>query len=125
MALVHYGTTPNTGTGSFSHDSGNGANRAIVVVSKTLNGSGVIDVTGVTYNGVALSELAAAKIQFNYTGARWIVIQFWYLANPASGSNTVASTQTSTPNSMEITASSWEGAKQSAPLGAGDRKSVV
>ena len=44
--------------------------------------------------------------------------EIWYLANPASGSNTVSVTVTGATDSIKLTAASFTGAAQSSPLDA-------
>jgi hypothetical protein len=49
--------------------------------------------------------------------------EIWYLANPASGSNTVSVTVTGATDSIKLTAASFTGAAQSSPLDASNATS--
>lgn len=65
------------------------------------------DVTGVTYNGVAMTSLG----NYSYSGVEG---NLWYLINPATGANTVSIAHTSTSNFVIGVAASYTGVKQSA-----------
>lgn len=67
---------------TFSYTCGSGSNRLLVVAIAGDVVAGADDITGVTYNGVAMSLACktAGGNRFNY---------FYYLVNPASGANNV------------------------------------
>lgn len=70
---------------SASYTSGAGSDRLLIVVFDGDVATGADDITGVTYAGVAMT-LAAKKVgQINQNRN----LYFYYLLNPASGSNTV------------------------------------
>lgn len=75
---TNIGASPRTWTHTCT-----GNNRLLTVIS--IGSVGVDDVSGVTYNGVAMTS--AVKIQLP-GGSRWVTL--WYLLNPASGANTVS-----------------------------------
>lgn len=68
---------------SWSHTT-SGSNRALWVVAYDRIAA-TTSITGVTYNGVAMTSVLAGGIQV--PGDR--VVTLWYLANPALGANTV------------------------------------
>lgn len=63
-------------------------------------------ISGVTYNGVAMTKITTAQ----YAARRYSTL--WYLINPASGSNNVVITSSET-NVIQGLAASYTGAKQS------------
>lgn len=64
-----------------------GSNLVLVVLVK-LNGGGTVrTVTGITYNGVSLTHNAASDKSF---AADSLSSEIWYLANPATGANTIS-----------------------------------
>jgi len=76
-------TGPGTQTLTFNHTTSATANRALLVgVSMNITNSSTTAVTGVTYNGTALTLKGA----HNDTGNTRRV-ELWYLLNPASGTN--------------------------------------
>ena len=81
-----------------------GANRLLVVALSTSNGN-IDDMTGVTYNGVSLTQ--AIKIQS--TQGRWAYL--YYLLNPASGANSLV---VSTTDQIAGTAADYTGVAQAA-----------
>ena len=60
-----------------------GANLVLIVGIKEISAAAE-SVTGVTYNGVAMTKINARRIGDN---ARWMSL--WYLINPATGANNV------------------------------------
>ncbi|HEX7330325.1 MAG TPA: hypothetical protein VF290_02430 [Pyrinomonadaceae bacterium] len=73
---------------SWSHTVANEANRILLVFEYYWNGSRTI--SGITYNGVALTKLETQIIAA--PGTR--TLELWYLLNPATGTNTIAVTGT-------------------------------
>jgi len=86
---------------SFSHTC-TGTNRLLIVAVNNPNQ----DITGVTYNGVAMTQQLAP------TGAGNLAV--YSLLNPATGSNTVAATGMGGSTSVMVIAVSYTGVKQSA-----------
>lgn len=79
MAVTFGNTTYDVSSSSFSHNN----NGDCLVVCSSSNTSAI---TGVTYNGVAMTQVGTAQ---NFaTFAR--DLQVWILVNPTAGSNTVA-----------------------------------
>jgi hypothetical protein len=99
MAITHYNTTTKAdnivGSGSFtfSHDSGNLGNRYLLVNTEG-DDTVSINVTGVKYNGVAMTVQVDYSSGGGIFGALCPTIKVWGLANPASGTNTVEVTYT-------------------------------
>lgn len=83
---------------SWSHTC-TGTNLVLIVGVKSVG-----TVTGVTYNSVAMTEIAGVAV-----GALTERVSMWYLANPTTGSNTIALTGGSTYTTR---AASYTGAKQ-------------
>lgn len=93
---------------SWSHTC-TGAN-LILIVGVAIVDTGAHTVSGVTYNGVALTQ------KVRTAGANSNATEIWYLVAPATGANTIAVTLTGAPvqNSM-AGAISLTGANQAAP----------
>lgn len=72
----------------------------------TVGKAGTDTISGVTYNGVAMTKIATAQVATR----RYSTL--WYLINPASGSNNVVISSSET-NVIEGLAASYTGAKQS------------
>jgi hypothetical protein len=109
MAIAFDAVTPATGasTVTFSHTCGAGADRAIyVLVVENFNSV----VTGVTYGGVALTQLGS----WNFSNT--VTLSVWRLINPASGANNVVVSQSASHN-LNITAISFTGVHQTTPDG--------
>ena len=83
-----------------------GNNRLLVVAVEGSLGADVI--TGVTYGGVALTKIESSQ-QFSYPSR---VQSLWFLKNPASGSNNVVISASSSDYIAAI-ATSYTGVKQS------------
>lgn len=120
MAITHQATTTNSDTvgrasASFSHNSGSGAERGLFVCCK-LRDDANAGASAVTYNGVGLTK--ALDVDNEYTAGQWINAEWWYLANPASGANTVAVTYSHTLTADEVTAVTLNGVHQADPIGA-------
>ncbi len=122
MALSEHTTTlsaASSATASFSHDSGTGSNRLLMLWATTLvdnTGSGI---TAVTYNSVSLTNVTGASLEVAF-GGRFGETQLWYLIAPATGSNTVAITYSvgGDVQSACFAATALEGAHQTVPVSA-------
>jgi hypothetical protein len=99
----------NCGTGcSWNHTVGSSADRILLVyLTSNLNDQ----VTGVTYNGVSMTQLV--KKGRNQDNAVWSYI--YYLVNPASGTHSVAVSLASSDTFFMGAAASYTGVTQSAP----------
>lgn len=93
MAIAFDAAANGGGTG-YTHTC-SGTNRFMYF---SVNGGGT-STTGVTYNGVSATKIDESATKYSH----------WYLINPASGSNTVATT----PTSPALCSSSYTGVKQS------------
>ena len=102
------GAEVNSTTQTTSHTTGSGAKRFLVAAVGYLNGSGQT-VTGVTYNGVALTSTTA---QSDGLGR---AIQLWYLAAPASGANNLVVTMSATTD-VNTGIVTYTGVDQSVPI---------
>lgn len=96
-------TSPSTSL-SWSHTT-SGSNRLLVVAVST-GGT----VSGVTYNGVAMT-MGVSHTGSPYGGSDYL----WYLANPASGANTITVTTTTSIATVGLSIS-YTGAAQSVPV---------
>ena len=84
-----------------------GSDRILFVGTTTVSGS-VVPVTGVTYNGVAMTKITSVNPQANWE------IALWYLFAPDTGSNNIVATCGSAPSSvLRISPASYTGALQS------------
>jgi uncharacterized repeat protein (TIGR01451 family) len=106
------------GSLSFSHTPGSGANRlllvAVAVGNNTANDAdpapGVV--TGVTFGGVAMTQVAAA-----YSGAA-VRTYIYRLVNPSSSAANVVVSIGTTASSVTASATTFNGVDQTTPLGA-------
>lgn len=111
-AGVSLTANPMTSPQNFSHTCGSGSDRLLVVTIQMRGGAGG-GVTGVTYNGVAMTQVTTEAV----SGSAHCTM--YYLVNPASGSNTVSITQVMTgPSHMVASATSFTGVDQTTPLNA-------
>ena len=101
---------------TFSHTVGARNNRLLVVGTVSLGSSGNY-AQGVTYNGVSMSEITAARANIASTspGSVYLSATMWYLVAPATGSNNVVVTHTGSPR-VRATAVSLQGVNQSTPV---------
>ena len=103
--------TPTTSTSaSFSHTSAGGTD--LIVVGVVSYGGTSDTVTGITYNGVAMTVAS----QFHETLSPMNSAIFYLLA-PASGSNTVAITISGSPTAYSCYAVDLTGVDTSSPIG--------
>lgn len=99
---------------TWSHTVGNGANRylTVFICRNDDTTTAADDVTGVTYNGVAMTQLHKANGNAN---GRFAYGYIYGLANPASGANNVVVSLTgSTGSRAYCTSHSYTGVKQTA-----------
>jgi len=112
MALT-YDTTSNGGAASsvtsetFSHTVGTGSNRILMVFVTSEDSTATDrDVTGVTYNAVAMTRCDTPRVEGNCES------EWWYLVSPDEGAHDVVITWTGTVTSGGGIAISYFGAKQ-------------
>jgi len=116
MAIAFDSATPHTadlsftGSYTFSHTC-TGSDRYLIVEATTILTTGG-SVTGITYNGVSMSLLEGGSVNSGdyYT-------HVYGLANPASGSNNVVITYSSS-DAVLATAISYTGVNQASPIDA-------
>ncbi|GAC1574870.1 MAG: hypothetical protein NVS3B9_6980 [Candidatus Doudnabacteria bacterium] len=91
-----------------------GADRILIVSLGSRNSCTNSPLTSVTYNGVALTNLAAIL----QNPALSYYSEVWYLVNPASGTHTISVTSANGGcEYLEAVASSWTGVNQTVPFG--------
>ena len=73
-------------------------------------------VTGITYAGAALTQVASA-LSTGAGGSEQFGCDIWYKAAPASGANTLETTMSGTCNSLIHGWQSWKGVHQTVPVG--------
>lgn len=98
-------------THTFSHTVAAGNNRILVVCVSFRNM--VSSVTGVTYNGVALTQGARGSNTDRNT-------DIWYLVNPATGANDVVVTYDLDPADQVSGAANFTGVSQVTPVASAD-----
>jgi hypothetical protein len=92
-----------------------GSNTLAVVMTYCSVLGGGVGVTGVTWNGVAMTEIAAAN--FDNGGQH---LQAWYLIAPAAGVTSVVVTGAWDSDDMFADASCWTDANQTSPVDGGN-----
>jgi len=92
--------------GGFSYTVGSGSDRILVVGVLSNSGDGTF--TGITYNGVALTEGVFNDQTLSGANQR---CSLWYLVNPDSGANTLVTQGTAGANNT-LRVASFSGAKQ-------------
>ena len=102
---------------NFNHTTANVANRLLVVgVSMNISGNAGATVTGITYNGTALTQLGVHNDAGNTRR-----VEIWYLVAPAVG-NLVVSVTVTLPNAARVGvtagAMTFTGVDQTLPLSA-------
>ena len=106
------GAGNNTATSlSWSHTTGSGTNRFLIVtIHYTVIATSMPSVSGITYNGVAMTHFATVLSGSTSTDRG---VELWYLANPASGSNTVAATLSASGIYWSGVSTTWSNATPS------------
>lgn len=104
-------TSTNTNTNTFTHTC-SGTDRFLIVPCASLNNGALDAVTGVTYNGVAMTRLGS----FYQVGTFNWIIYIYYLANPDSGTNNVVVTRNTSNGQTYGAAASYTGVDQITPI---------
>ena len=107
-ATSNSGNTTGTLTATLSHTI-SGSN-TILFVATINNNATPTTVTGVTYNGVAMTNIGWQKT--NTGSTLWIYL--WYIINPTTGANNIVATKSGTFWGIVIKWVSFTGVKQSA-----------
>jgi len=107
----------NSATLNFTHTTGTGANRLLVVgVSINLTNANTVGVVGITYNGTPLNFIGA-----NNDAANTRRVEQWYLLNPVSGTNLPIAVTLNIPTlkteGVVAGATTFTGVDQRVPLG--------
>lgn len=115
-ATLHSSETGFVSNFSTAFDSGaTGADRLLLAAVVYENG-GDPDVTGMTYNGVAMTKVVEATVA--PADAFSESVEVWALAAPATGSNTLAMTNSATSQDAALMVAVYENVNQSTPTGA-------
>lgn len=99
---------------SWAYDSGATGSGRVLVVFPVYENNTTADVTAITYNGVALTFQA---VYVDDGGGFEETIEAWTLANPPTGSNTLAFTLSQTGRDLGFSAAVYTGVNQSTPVG--------
>jgi len=111
-------TGPGTVTDNFTHTTGAGANRLLIVgVSMNITNAPTTAVTSITYSGTTLSLLGAHNDAGNTRR-----VEMWSLLNPASGSNLALNVSINIPVAAATVgivagATTFTGVDQTVPMG--------
>lgn len=115
MAIVFdtaAGFNYSTGSQTKSFTVGSGANRILFVGVLALNNSAGEALSGVTYNGVAMTQVRKVQSSGDFA---WTYL--YQLVNPASGAHNIVATNTNPSNcTMGVAAASYAGALQTSPI---------
>ncbi|ATC64553.1 hypothetical protein CMV30_11640 [Nibricoccus aquaticus] len=99
---------------SWSHTTGSGTDRILIVGLATEDTStSVLNVSAITYGGVALTAVANSTATAG--SSTYDRTQLFYLLNPASGTNTISVTWGGAVNGISAGSTSLAGVTQSAP----------
>lgn len=103
----------NFGTGSYSWSHTCTGSNLILFVGVEIFSASALSVSGITYNGVALTKVdrIVAALEGNRQDC-----ELWYLVNPATGSNTIAVSLSGTADFTTAQAASYTGVNQSNPI---------
>lgn len=125
MANVLVGNVTNNGAGgslSFSHTTATNSRRLLQVTVVWWDESAT-PLTGITYNGISLTEAVTGRLVFGDTSVAAAAI--YYLIAPATGANTVAATFSGTPSEgPTIIAVDLYNVRQTSPILATDTDSA-
>lgn len=105
---------------TFAHTVNAGSNRILIVgvATEAQSGSGGTSqpITGITFNGVALSKI---RHEHNLSGSDYVRVELWYLVNPDVTTANIVVTFTGTSISGTVAmASSYNGVDQTNPINA-------
>lgn len=93
-----------------------GSNLVLVVVV-AWTASATRTVTGVTYNGVALTQVASARREVTFIDTSVSGVDIWYLINPATGTHNIIATVSAVGTFVWGGGISFTGAHQSSVVG--------
>ena len=104
---------------------GNAAATNTITVAHTCTGSNLIlivnaisreDVTGSTFTGITYNGVALTQLSTQTQSTAWIQ-DVWYLINPSTGANNIiASLSAASTDGIVISAASYTGVKQTSPF---------
>lgn len=114
MAIA-YDTASTDASGALSWSHTCTGTDLVLLVGVQTRSTTIYAVTGITYNGVALTKID------HQDGANNVRSELWYLIAPATGANTVEVTFENTPTRASAGAISLTGADQTAPIEASNK----
>ena len=96
-----------------------GANLLVVFTTGTVDSANTHP-TGVTYNGVAMTNLSAANANADWYGSTYPTSDIWYLLSPATGAaHNIVATWAASKDSHALAWSSFSGANATTPMSGG------
>ena len=104
------------GSYSGSHSVTAGGSNIVAFAAINWDGTAIGAVTAITYGGQAMTSCGAASTAGTSGGA---ALQWFYLANPPTGSNTLAVTVSNSPTEIYATMISFTGVDQATPVRSG------
>lgn len=110
---------------TFSHTVGAGSNTLLIVAVMILTGGGGQTVSGVTYNGTAMSKLDGSSSAMVADSGGSVRTELWTLKAPSSGAHNVVISLAGGGASFFAVASSWTGVDQTTPLGTAAKTTVA
>ncbi len=110
---------------TYSHTTAGSERLLYVAVGSRDATGGTVDVTNVTYNSIALTNIAEQTGQSSAGCSCISKNESWYLVAPTSGANTVSVTLSGTADNSVAGSISLTGVKQTYPLDAFNRRSSV
>lgn len=104
---------------TWSHTVGSISNGILLVLSsvRNSNNSAYVHLTGVTYNGVALTKATGSPVD-GPAASRYLSAEIWYLLNPASGTNNIVATYAAAVDTAYLQGASFSGVAQVNPIDA-------
>jgi hypothetical protein len=101
------------GSYSASHSVTAGGTNKMAFAVISWNGTATGAVTAITYGGQAMTSCGSASTSGTSGGAG---LQWFYLANPPTGANTLAATVSNTPTEIYANVVSYNGVDQASPV---------
>ena len=104
------------GTLTKSHTVAAGTNRVLMMKYDLQEVTGSQTISGITYNGVALTYVTNSE---ENTGVTWERVGFWYLIGPATGANNLVVTMSGggTASNVQIVIADYSNHDGTAPVG--------
>lgn len=124
VAFNNVGTAARQNGGSFSSafTVTAGGSNIVALAAISWNGTATGAVTAITYGGQAMTSCGTASTAGTSGGAG---LQWFYLVNPPTGSNTLAATVSNTPTEIYADVISFTGVDQTTPVRTGSYNRTV